>query len=62
MLMDLQKRTVTKPAHEMPDILVELGQRMRSLPTLTDFYPTEANANSYEPRKGDYLGPHVDDR
>ena len=60
--MDLQKRTVSQAAHEMPPMLVELAERMRTLQPLSDFFPTEANANSYTPGKGDFLGPHVDDR
>lgn len=46
----------------MPDILLKLGARMRTLSPLRDFYPTEANANDYSPDHGQYLGPHVDDR
>ena len=61
-LMDLQKRTVSPATHGMPDMLMRLAEKMRLLEPLADFYPTEANANSYNPGKGDYLGPHVDDR
>lgn len=60
--MDLQKRTVSKPIHEMPEMFMKLAERMRLLPPLSDFFPTEANANSYVPEIGDHLGPHVDDR
>lgn len=46
----------------MPDLLMALAERMRSLPPLQTFFPNEANANDYKPAEGMYLGPHVDDR
>lgn len=60
--MDLAKRTVIAPKHPMPEVLMNLAERMRGWAPLKDFYPSEANANDYLPSEGMYLGPHVDDR
>lgn len=61
-LMDLQRRTVSEPAHSMPEQLNSLAERMRTLQPLRAFHPNEANAIDYRPQEGMHLGPHVDDR
>ena len=60
--MNLQKRTVSEPAHPMPPLLLQLAERMRRLRPLQAFFPNEANALDYVRDQGHYLGPHVDDR
>jgi len=60
--MNLQSRSVLPPTHPMPSILLDLAGRMRDLPPLADFHPSEANAIEYTRQLGHCLGPHVDDR
>ncbi|KAK9863461.1 hypothetical protein WJX84_004168 [Apatococcus fuscideae] len=60
--MDLAKRTVLEPAVPMPPLLLQMAERMRSLPLLAHFHPNEANAIDYQRACRHRLKAHVDDR
>jgi len=62
---DLKKRTFAEPEYTMPQVLLPVIRRMRTVSgtnVMASFYPNEANAIDYRRHHGHYLGSHCDDR